>query len=123
MGSHFVLTILLSILAATASMPTSSHRRSAAEKAIRHRLAAVHASTDHTHDVVELQKTIYSVLGQYEVPEIISRFHSEFKRLDVDGTLANTLDSLYEMRMLDMQISIQHAKKMRSVIDGLGHDR
>jgi hypothetical protein len=68
-------------------------------------------------DIVNMQKTMYSVLGQYQVPEIVSRFQPEFKRLDTDGTLSNTLDMLYEMRLLDMQISIQHAKKMRSVLD------
>ena len=90
---------------------------------LRQKLTAVHASPDsqHTRDVVDLQKTIYSVLGQYDVPEIVSQFRPEFKRLDVDGTLANTLDALYEMRLLDMQISIQHAKKMRSVLDAMGH--
>ena len=83
---------------------------------------AGHAPLDQrTSDIVNMQKTIYSVLGQFEVPEIVSRFRPEFERLDVDGTLTDTLDSLYEMRMLDMQISIQHAKKMRSVLDVLGH--
>ena len=62
------------------------------------------------------------MLGQYEIPEIVSRFKPEFKRLDVDGTLANTLDALYEMRLLDMQISIQRARKMRGVLDELGKD-
>ena len=81
-----------------------------------------YASIDQrTSDIVNMQKTIYSVLGQYEVPEIVSRFRPEFERLDIDGTLTNTLDSLYEMRMLDMQISIQHAKKMRSVLDAFHH--
>ena len=70
-----------------------------------------------SHDIVSMQKEIYSVLGQYEVQEIVSRFLPEFKRLDTDGTLASTLDSLYEMRLLEMQISIQHAEKMRSVLD------
>lgn len=84
-------------------------------------LSCLAAGEQRISDVVNMQKNIYSVLGQYEVPEIVSRFHPEFKRLDVDGTLAATLDSLYEMRLLDMQISIQHAKKMRSVLDALGH--
>jgi hypothetical protein len=75
---------------------------------------------ERTRDIVNMQKTIYSVLGQYEIPEIVSRFKPEFQRLDTDGTLSNVLDSLYEMRMLDMQISIQHAKKMRGVLDWFG---
>ena len=82
----------------------------------------MHAATSdqRTSDIVDLQKTIYSVLGQYDVPEIVSRFKPEFKRLNTDGTLSDTLDALYEMRLLDMQISIQHAKKMRQVLKSLG---
>ena len=74
-------------------------------------------------DIVDMHKTIYSVLSQYDeekVPEeISSRFKSEFQRLDTDGTLGSTLDSLYEMRLLDLQISVQHAKRMRRVLDDL----
>ena len=73
------------------------------------------------NDIVNMQKSIYSVLGQYDVPEIVLRFRPEFQKLDVDGTLAKTLDLLYEMRLLDMRISIQHAKKMREVLDLLEH--
>jgi hypothetical protein len=84
-------------------------------------LTLVSATSDSQRatDIVNMQKSIYSVLGQYDVPEIASRFNPEFKRLDTDGTLIDTLDSLYVMRLLDMQISIQHAKKMRSVLDTL----
>ena len=99
----------------------ASDRRHRSRALLRRQLtAAAHARDDQrTADIVDMQKTIYSVLGQYDVPEIASRFRPEFKRLDVDGTLANTLDALYEMRLLDMQISIQHAKKMRGVLDAL----
>ena len=73
------------------------------------------------NDIVNMQKSIYSVPGQYDVPEIVLRFRPEFQKLDVDGTLARTLDLQYEMRLLDMRISIQHAKKMREVLDLLEH--
>ena len=78
------------------------------------------ADEQRTSDVVNLQKNIYSVLSQYEIPEIVSRFRPEFERLDVDGSLVVTLDALYEMRLMDMRLSVQRAKKMRGVLDGLG---
>lgn len=120
----FLLPLLCALLlCAPASASRHPRRRTITTAALRQKLAAVHGGHDQrTSDIVDLQKTIYSVLGQYEIPEIVSRFKPEFKRLDVDGTLANTLDALYEMRLLDMQISIQHAKKMRGVLNELGKE-
>jgi hypothetical protein len=86
------------------------------------KLAAMHASDDqHTRDVAEMQRSIYSMLDQHSVPDIVARFQPDFKRLDVDGSLANTLDALYEMRLMDMQVSVARAKKMRSVLDAFGN--
>ncbi len=87
------------------------------------KLAAMHAASDdqHTRDVAEMQRSIYSMLDQHSVPDIVARFQPDFKRLDVDGSLANTLDALYEMRLMDMQVSVARAKKMRSVLDAFGN--
>ena len=71
--------------------------------------------------VILSRVSIYSTLDQHSVPEIVTRFRPDFKRLDVDGTLSNTLDALYEMRLAEMQVSIARAKKMRTVLDGLGN--
>ena len=76
-------------------------------------------TTERMQNIVNMQKSIYSVLGQYDVPTIVSRFSPAFKALDTDGTLIQTLDTLYEMRLMDMQISIDHAQKMRIVLEGL----
>ena len=81
--------------------------------------AATADSTERMQNIVNMQKSIYSVLGQYDVPTIVSRFSPAFKALDTDGTLIQTLDTLYEMRLMDMQISIDHAQKMRIVLEGL----
>ena len=70
-------------------------------------------------DIINMQKSIHSSLGQYSIPEIASHFRPEFKRLDIDGELANTLMFQYELRLLDLQISINHAKKMQGVIENL----
>ena len=77
------------------------------------------SSSERIQNIVDMQKSIYSVLGQYDVPAIVSRFSPAFKALDTDGTLIQTLDMLYEMRLMDMQISIDHAQKMRRVLEGL----
>ena len=60
------------------------------------------SSTERMQNIVNMQKSIYSVLGQYDVPTIVSRFSPAFKALDTDGTLIQTLDTLYEMRLMDM---------------------
>lgn len=69
--------------------------------------------------IVNMQKSIYSVLGGSDVTQIAMHFRPKFKELDVDGTLAQTLESLYEMRRLDLQISMEHAKKMKKVLEAL----
>ena len=77
------------------------------------------AADQKSEDIVAMQKSIYSALGQHTVPEVVTLFLPEFNRLNVDGKLAETLNSLYVMRLLDLQISIDHAKKMRDVLQGL----
>jgi hypothetical protein len=120
----FLFSIVLSALFLFSGFSSvdASRRPANFKSDIASRLLVSHANTNgqRTSDIVDMQKTIYSVLGQQEVSEIVSRFRPEFKRLDVDGSLANTLDALYEMRLLDLQIAIQHAKKMRNVLDLLG---
>jgi hypothetical protein len=73
------------------------------------------------NDIINMQKSIHSSLGQYSIPEISSHFKPEFRRLDVYGDLADTLMFQYELRLLDLQISINHAKKMQGVIEYLNN--
>jgi hypothetical protein len=59
------------------------------------------------------------VLSQYDVQDIASRFQPEIKCLDIYRTLSNTPDALYELCLLAMQSSIQHAKKMLQVLNAM----
>ena len=50
---------------------------------------------------------------------IAEKYRGEFEQLDAHtgGRLGQTLNSLIEIRMLDLQASIRHAKRMHRLID------
>ena len=73
-------------------------------------------------DIVSFTKRVYSALGSKTEAELVEDFKGEYETLNYDGSLGETLDSLYEMRLEDLQISVRHAKKMRDLLDILeGH--
>lgn len=51
---------------------------------------------------------------------LADKYQGEFDQLDsqTGGRLGETLTALFEVRMLDLQASIRHARKMRQIIDG-----
>lgn len=51
---------------------------------------------------------------------LADQFQGEFDQLDrrTGGRLGETLITLFEIRLLDLQASIRHARKMRQLIDG-----
>ena len=48
-------------------------------------------------------------------------FKSEFDRLTAStgGAIGTALKAIYEMRMLDLQTSLTHARRLRDVLDFL----
>jgi hypothetical protein len=67
-------------------------------------------------NVIHFQKRIYSALTTGNTTELASHFRSTFEDLNQDGRLGDTLTMLYDMRLMDLQTSVQHARKMRDVI-------
>jgi hypothetical protein len=72
--------------------------------------------------VVRFTKNLYKDLGKdwgNNATVVADKYRDKFARLNAttEGQLGNTLASLFEIRMLDLQSSIKHARKMRSVIE------
>lgn len=74
-------------------------------------------------EVVQFAKSIYSALGSNkgDVNQTVQTFRDRFQELNAttDGQLPEALAGLYEIRLLDLQSSIRHAKKMMEVVQGL----
>ncbi len=70
--------------------------------------------------IVSFTKTLYKELGDNwgNSTAVADKFHDKFIELNStsDGQLGSTLSALLEIRMADLQASIRHARKMRSVI-------
>ena len=71
-------------------------------------------------DVVRFTKNLYKELGDHwgNTTAISDKYRDQFQNLNAstDGQLGETLSALFEIRMLDLQASVRHARKMRSVI-------
>lgn len=71
--------------------------------------------------VVQFTKKIYKDLGNNwnNASRVADKYRDEFDQLDQNtgGRLGETLNSLIEIRMLDLQASIRHAKRMHRLID------
>ena len=72
-------------------------------------------------DVVRFTKTLYKELGNNwgNTTTVTDKFRERFQDLNetTKGQLGQTLAALFEIRMLDLQASVRHARKMRSVIE------
>ena len=64
-------------------------------------------------------KNLYRELGNSwnNTDAVVDKYRPQFKELNQtsSGQLGQTLTSLLEIRMLDLQASVRHARKMRSV--------
>lgn len=73
-------------------------------------------------DLVSFTKRIYSALGSIDnykktTEELADDFKGEYATLNWDGSLGEKLEALQEMRLLDLQLSVRHARKMRDLLD------
>ena len=70
-------------------------------------------------EVVSFTKNLYKDLGASwnNTDAVVDKYRPQFVELNQtsDGQLGQTLSSLLEIRMLDLQASVRHARKMRSV--------
>jgi predicted metalloendopeptidase len=74
--------------------------------------------------IVHFTKNLYKELGNNwgNTTVVAEKYRDRFQRLNetTQGQLGDTLASLFEIRMLDLQASVRHARKMRAVIEALG---
>jgi hypothetical protein len=70
----------------------------------------------HDADVVQFSNELYSQLGSKR-PEIIAKKHqAAYAALNTDGRLGVTLTALYELRALDLQLSLARVEQMQTVL-------
>jgi hypothetical protein len=67
-------------------------------------------------DIVSFTKRLYSAAGRKDTLGVVDDFRNEYATLNWDGTLGGKLEALQEMRLMDLQTSVRHAKKMRDLI-------
>lgn len=77
-------------------------------------------------DVVRFTKTLYKELGNNwgNTTTVTDKFRDRFRDLNetTEGQLGQTLAALFEIRMLDLQASVRHARKMRTVIEAFSSE-
>jgi hypothetical protein len=73
---------------------------------------------------VRFTKNLYKELGDHwgNATLVSDKYRDQFQQLNAstDGQLGQNLATLFEIRMLDLQASVRHARKMRAVIEALG---
>lgn len=70
-------------------------------------------------NVIHFSKSLYSSLAAENATTLAQHFRPAFDSLNQDGRLADTLNILYDMRLMDLQTSVRHARKMKEIIDML----
>jgi hypothetical protein len=72
--------------------------------------------------ILQFTKKLYKDIGNNfgNVTRTTDKFQDEYDELDniTDGRLGPALTSLLEIRMLDLQASIRHARRMHQVLNG-----
>ena len=71
--------------------------------------------------VIRFTKKLYRDLGGHfaNLTSVADKYQGEFDQLDqhTGGKLAETLSTLSELRLLDLQTSIRHARRMHKLVD------
>lgn len=128
---------LLLIVAAEARVPRKPHVIGEKPKLMRnvppHKRSSVesptasptpapeHSRTNLPSDMVEFSKRIYSAMGRHNATLVVNEFKPQFDELNgkTDGELGKTLGAAFEVRLLELQQSVRHAKAMLQVINEL----
>lgn len=112
-----------------ARMPRKPHHPSTGKpQLLHHRHKKLHAAattrSPYPEQVVAFSKRMYSELGgkaQGNITLVSEEFQSEFDQINnsTHGDMGRSLISLFEIRMLDLQQSIHHARRMRDAVQRL----
>lgn len=68
--------------------------------------------------IIAFTRKMYSELGNSTEMHVTPHFQNEFDQLDAytNGQLGHTLSALFEMRLIDLQMSIRRARIMRDAV-------
>lgn len=70
-------------------------------------------------DIVHFAKDLYKDLGSVgnETDALVDKYRPQFAELNKssDGQLGQTLSSLAEIRLIDLQASVRHARRLKAV--------
>ena len=80
------------------------------------------SSAYHGDDIVRFSKRIYSVLKTNPIRDtanLATEFKKEYKHLNEDGMVGSMLGALYDMRLEDLLISVEHVRKMKELLETL----
>ena len=88
----------------------------------------VKSDASRNSNIVSFSKKMYSSLGAmasagrpWNATALAEGLRGEYTKLSesTNGLLGSALKAIYEMRMLDLQISLTHARRLRDVLDVL----
>jgi len=76
--------------------------------------------SDEQSAVVDFEKDLYSDLGHgHNLSSTVEKFKPRFSLLNtlIGGGLQHSLLSLAEMRLIDLQASVRHARRLRKAVE------
>ena len=80
-------------------------------------LQRMHSTREKQEELLRFTKTMYSALSGRNLPELAAEFRDQYNRLQEEDTeVATMLNSLSDMRLHDLQISVRHAKRMQELL-------
>ena len=65
---------------------------------------------------IHFSKQLYTYPATQNATALADHFRPAFDTLNRDGALGDSLKIIYDMRLMDLQASIRHARKMKRVI-------
>ena len=98
---------------------TGKHSKGLGKPHLRHN----ETSLPHPNKIVHFAKHVYQELGasQGNITLVADLYQGEFEQLNTytNGQLGDTLSGLFAIRVLDLQNSILHTRKMQELIAAL----
>ncbi len=115
-----LIVSLLMIAASDARVP-KKHKTISEKARILHEQKKGHSIAP--SDVIIFSKNLYASMGHENITMVAEDFQSKFDELDqgMNGRLAQTLGTLFEMKLMDLQQSVRHARAMLDVIGRLAY--
>jgi hypothetical protein len=114
MASRFLLALSLALLL---TLGESKHHTKLHHRTKKHGPPALpNSSQPVATQVLEFSKRLYTEIGHSHNETLSSDLANDYAELNslTDGALGGTLTALFELRLLDLQYSVRHA---RAILD------